>query len=126
MLKIVYTTLDNNNSDLKTRIYSDCWASYRQEIFAEYGYTLNRVNHSLWFGIGNFHTNTIEGLWSTLKRILNNFAGLSFKLIDALEKDEIEITDYINDWLCYGLFQRECERKKLINEKKKKSIIRFS
>ena len=50
----------------------------------------------MWFGRGSFHTNTVEGLWSS-----------------KLEKEGINSKDYIDDWLCYSLFLREIERKKL-------------
>ncbi len=30
------TFLDNSYGDLKTPIYSDCWASYRPENYSEY------------------------------------------------------------------------------------------
>ena len=51
-----------NEDTLKTRIYSDCYSSYQQSDFDEMGYILHRVNHSVWFGQGLFHTNTVEGL----------------------------------------------------------------
>ena len=42
------------------------------------------MNHSVWFGQGMFHTNSIEGLWSSIKPISNNFAGINFKILDEL------------------------------------------
>ena len=62
------------------------------------------MNHSVWFGIGLFHTNTVEGLWSQIKRLSNNFAGLNFSILENIEKEGIQSEDYINDLLCYYLF----------------------
>ena len=48
---------------LSTRVYSDCWAAYNEKEFSKNeGYILHKVNHSVWFGSGLFHTNNIEGL----------------------------------------------------------------
>ena len=55
-----------HNKCLSTRIYSDCWGAYQYSDFKNLGYLLHRVNHSIWFGKGHFHTNTIEGLWSQI------------------------------------------------------------
>ena len=52
---------------LSTRIYSDCWRAYNVTDFKNEGYYLHKVNHSIWFGRGNFNTNSIEGLWSCIK-----------------------------------------------------------
>ena len=41
--------------------------------FRNMGYILKRINHSVWFGIGLFHSNNIESLWGQLKRYTNNF-----------------------------------------------------
>ena len=70
---------ENINLDisLKTRIYSDCFSVYQANDFKDMGYILHRVNHSVWFGQGLFHTNSIEGLWSQIKRLSNNFSGLT-------------------------------------------------
>ena len=71
-----------------TRKYSDCFASYQPNTFRENGYILKRVNHSVWFGYGNFHTNNIEGLWSQIKRLTNNFSGISIESIEKLYNSE--------------------------------------
>ena len=47
----------SENELLNTRIYSDCFASYQPGDFQNLGYVLKRVNHSIWFGYGLFHTN---------------------------------------------------------------------
>ena len=105
------------NLDLRTRVYSDCFSVYQQNDFANLGYVLHRVNHSVWFGQGRFHTNSIEWLWACLKRISNNFVGLNFNLLDTLEKKGKSTLDFLNGWICYCLFFRDCERLKLTAEK---------
>ena len=40
---------------VKTRFYSDCFASYQSNDFKEMGYILHKVKHSVWFGQGSFH-----------------------------------------------------------------------
>lgn len=121
VIKNVFTNNDlgqfNNKKDihkysLSTRIYSDCWAAYDKEDFKNKGYILHRVNHSIWFGKGLFHTNTIEGLWSQLKRLNNNFSGINFEVLNQLEKKLINPVDYLNDWICWSLYLRTCEIKK--------------
>ena len=94
---------NNVNESTKTRIYSDCFQSYQPRDFKEMGYILNRINHSIWFGFGLMHTNSIEGLWSQLKRLNNNFSGINFEIINQLEKKLINPVDYLNDWI-FGLF----------------------
>ena len=72
------------------------------------------MNHSVWFGIGTLHTNTIESLWHQIKQITNNFAGISMEnLKKTYKNDEKEITDYLDGWLCFSLFIRETRIKKL-------------
>ena len=66
----------------KTRIYSDCYQTYQPVDFERMGYILKRINHSIWFGYGLMHTNTIEGLWSQIKRLNNNFSGLNISMIN--------------------------------------------
>ena len=102
-----------DNRDYRTRIYSDCYSVYRQSDFNEMGFLLHRVNHSIWFGQGLFHTNTVEGLWACIKRITNNFSGLTFNTLSNVESEGINAFDYIDDWLCYGLFMRDLNRKNL-------------
>ena len=81
----VSTIVQNDGDiDLRTRVYSDCFSAYSETDFNAIGYRLHRVNHSVWFGQGYFHTNTFEGLWSTIKRINNNFSGLNNNLIKLL------------------------------------------
>ena len=65
------------DSSVKTRIYSDCYSSNQVDDFKHLGYVLKRVNHSVCFGYGLFHTNTIEGLQSKIKKYSGNFSGIS-------------------------------------------------
>ena len=99
LMKIIKENIDTNeNQDMdldeenleNTRIYSDCFASYQPNAFRENGYILKRVNHSVWFGYGNFHTNNIEGLWSQIKRLTTNFSGISIESIEKLYNTEDE------------------------------------
>ena len=60
-----------------------------------------------------FHTNSIEGLWSCIKRISNNFAGINFKILEDLEKKGTEPQDYLDGWICFCLFIRDIEKNKL-------------
>ena len=41
------------------------------------GFILYKVNHSVHFGKGKFHTNTMVGILSQIKRYTNNFLGLN-------------------------------------------------
>ena len=59
--KNVYTHEYEREIDLRTRIYSDYFASYRENDFSNMDFVLHRANHSVWFFQGRFHTNTIEG-----------------------------------------------------------------
>ena len=54
------------------------------------GFLLKKINYSIWFGQGLFHTNSIEGLWSSIKRISNHFAGLNIKMLNDLENEGID------------------------------------
>ena len=78
------------------------------------GYILKRVNHSVWFGYGLFHTNNIESLWGKIKRYTNNFSGLSIDFLKSKFKENNDlIKEYLDGWICYALFLREIIRKKL-------------
>ena len=80
---MVYTpNLVEDNLNLQIYIYSDCFSAYREDDFNALGNVLHHVNHSMWFGQGRFHTNTIKGFLSCLKRLSNDFSGLNFKLLD--------------------------------------------
>ena len=57
--------------------------------------------------------NTIEGLWSQIKRLCNNFTGINFTLLDKLKNKGISPKDYLDDRICWALFLRNIELKKL-------------
>ncbi len=104
----------SEDESVKTRIYSDCFSSYQVNDFKEMGYILNKVNHSVWFGYGLFHTNGIESLWGQLKRYTNNFSGISIENLNSkFNNNENLIKEYLDGWICYALFMREIIRKKL-------------
>ena len=65
------------------------------------------------FGTGNFHTNTIEGVWSSIKRITNNFNGMNGSIYNKFQNNEIEYYNYINGWICAALYYMRCEHFKL-------------
>ena len=134
LMKIIkenVATNENQNMDLdeeyleNTRIFSDCFSSYQPDRFRENGYILNRVNHSVWFGYGNFHSNNIEALWSQIKRLSNNFSGISIGSMENLYPTEHEKKNYLDSWICYSLFFREVERKKLSRKGKIKLLINY-
>jgi hypothetical protein len=54
--------------------------------------------------LGSFHTNTVEGVWSKIKRLTHNFTGLNGNIIHKLEEKGINIMDYFNDWICTAIF----------------------
>ncbi len=81
---------------------------------------MKRVNHSVWFGYGNFHTNNIEGLWSQIKRLTNNFSGITIGYISDKEKK-----DYLDNWICYALYFPEIEQKKLSRKGKINLLINY-
>ncbi len=109
----------DEDESIQTRIFSGCFRSYQPNDFNNLGYILKRVNHSIWFGAGSLHTNTIESLWSQLKNIIQNFSGLIVDLLKKkFNKNEIEITNYIDGWLSFAILLRDFRRLKLnINDK---------
>ena len=118
---------ENINLDisLKTRIYSDCYSVYQTNDFKDMGYILHRVNHSVWFGQGLFHTNSIEGLWSQIKRLSNNFSGLTINQLENMENNGTNIKNYLDGWICYALFLRMIEKRKLSKLNTKNYLIDF-
>ena len=67
------------------------------------GFVLKKVNHSVWFGQGLFHTNSIKGLWSCIKLITNHFAGLNIKMLSNLEKNMIAPQKYMDGYALHFL-----------------------
>ena len=134
LMKIIQNNIaTNENEDMdmdeeyvtNTRIYSDCFASYQPNTFRQKGYILKRVNHSVWFGYGNFHTNNIEGLWSQIKRLTNNFSGITIGSISEKCQNDKEKKDYLDNWICYALYFREIEQKKLSRKGKISLLINY-
>ena len=134
----IYTSNENENEEnedsdennnlaisLKTRIYSDCYSVYQTNDFKDMGYILHRVNHSVWFGQGLFHTNSIEGLWSQIKRLSNNFSGLTINQLENMENNGINIKNYLDGWICYALFLRMIEKRKLSKLNTQNYLIDF-
>ena len=91
--------IDNDLSEeesCKTRIYSECFASYDIDDFRNLGFILKRVNHSVWFGYELFHTNNVESLWGQIKRYCNNFSGLSIEFLqNKFNNNNNLIRDYV-------------------------------
>ena len=99
------------NLSTKKRIYSECFNSYQINDFRNMGYYLKRINHSIWFGYGIFHTNTIELLWNNIK---NNFTCVNINiLLKKFNGNEILIRNYFDRWIYYFLFIRDIVRHKL-------------
>ena len=73
------------------------------------------VNHIVWFGQGLFHTNTVEGLWSQIKRLTKNFSGITFSMVEKLESNGVNIKNYFDAWICYALFLRNVEKNKYLH-----------
>ena len=99
---------------IRTRVFSDSFSSYQVSDFSNLGFILKRINHSVWFGTGYLHSNTIESLWHQIKSINNNFTGLSVEKLKLMfNNDENMIINYLDGWICYSLFLRDINRKKL-------------
>ena len=122
LLSLVKENVNTNDNDeeevseaeiTKTRIYSDCFQMYQAADFAQMNYILKRINHSIWFGYGLIHTNTVEGLWSQIKRLNNNFSGLNINNIIKKFTSDTDKINYLDGWIAYSLFLREIEMKKL-------------
>ena len=73
------------------------------------GFILQRINHSISFGQGLNHTNTIEGIWSRLKRLCDCFNGLNGKQFYFNNNHNCYDTDYFNGYICPGIFFMDCE-----------------
>ena len=113
-------TIDNEDDDLpesystKTRVYSDSFSSYQVNDFKRLGFILKKVNHSVWFGYGLFHTNTVESLWNRIKAYTHNFTGISIENLNKeFDNDETLIQEYLDGWITYALLLREFKRSRL-------------
>lgn len=107
----VYT--NDKDDEGRTSIYSDYFASYQIEDFKNMGFKLKKVNHSVSLGAVLFPTNNLKGLWGQIKRLSNNFSGLNFDILANVEKDIINIEDYIKDWFYYYIFSGDLKRKNI-------------
>ena len=106
-----------------TRIYTDWWQSYQVKDFNEIGFILHKVNHSILFGKGSFHTNTIKDVWSKIKHFTNNFSGLNVNVANKLSLQGIDLIDYFNDWICTALIFIKTEHLALAENKKKNLFL---
>ena len=96
---------DNNLSEslsTKTRVYSDSFTSYQVRDFKRWGYILKKkVNHSVWFGYGLFHMNTVESLCSQIKYYANHFTGLSIENLNKEFNNDETPNSGISRWMDY-------------------------
>ena len=117
----------NNNDDMDnppaTRIFSDCWNAYSTSDFNEAGYIHHKINHSVWFGQGSFHTNNIEGIWSKIKRLMDNFNGINGNIFNG--KNNINNIDYFNSWISLGIFFMNTEHLQFGINAKKNYLISY-
>ena len=86
---------------------------------------LHKVNHSVWFGQGLFHTNTVEEIWAQIKRLTNDFSSITYNIIETLEKNGTNIKAYFDGWICYALFLRMVEKRKLSKLNTQNYLIDF-
>lgn len=48
-----------------------------------------------------FRTNNIEGIWSRLKRLTQNFNGINCNEFNG--NNQIDNFEYFNVWICQGI-----------------------
>ena len=105
---------EDEDENIRTRVFSDCFRSNQVSDFKKEGFILKRVNHRKCFGAGNLHKNTIESLLHQIKLLADDFSGLSVeKLKIMFNNDEKPIIKYLDGWICYALTIREMRRKKI-------------
>ena len=82
----LYEDNDDNeaNFSIQTRVFSDCFRTYERNDFKNMGFILKKVNHSIWFGVGLIHTNTIESFWHQIKLLTDKFNGLNLEAIKKI------------------------------------------
>ena len=87
--KTLHAFADANIADEAEAIHTDDWAAYRG--IGDEDTRHKTVNHSIKEYVrGDVHTNSIEGVWSLLKRsIVGSFHKISIKHLDAY-LDELE------------------------------------
>ena len=86
-------------------------------------YKLYKVNHSVWFGHGHFHTNSIEGTWSRIKRLSRSFNGLNGNIFNTSR--DIDNKAYFEGWICTAIFFMKCESLHLAINQKKNYLIDY-
>ena len=128
--KNIYTNYDHieNNNDpdaiiYPTRIFSDCFQTYQVADFNNLGYKLYKVNHSVWFGQGHFHTNSIEGTCSRIKRLSRSFNGLNGNIFNT--NRNLNNRSYFEGWICTAIFFMKCESLHLAMNQKKNFLINY-
>lgn len=100
-----YASIEIDESKI---IGSDSFTSYQVNNFKRLGFILKKVNHSIWFGYGLFHNNTVESLWSQIKTYTHNFTGISIENLNKeFNNDETQIQEYLDGWITYALLLRE-------------------
>ena len=110
---IIRNNIDEDVENPATRIYTDSFQTYQVGDFNRMGFILHRINHSISFGQGINHTNTIEGVWSRLKRLCDCFNGLNGNQFYFNNNHNCNDTDYFNGYICAGIFFMDCEKNKL-------------
>ena len=56
------------------------------------------------------------------KRISHDFSGVNFKILKDIENKDGNACEYIDDWICFSLFIRECEKMKLTEAEKREFL----
>ena len=74
------------------------------------GFILHRINHSISFGQGINHNNTIKSFWSRLKRLCDNFNGLNGKQFYFNNNHNYKDTNCFNDYICACIIFMDCKR----------------
>ena len=71
------------------------------------------------------HTNTVEGLWSQIKRLNNTFSGLNINNIIKKFTSDTDIINYLDGWIAYSIFLREIEMKKIAWSERKLNLCHY-
>ena len=122
---IIINNQDNDTYHPATRIYTDSFQTYQVGDFNQMGFILHRINHSISFGQGINHKNTVEGIWSRLKRLCDCFNGLNGKQFYFNNNHNLNDYDYFNGYICAGIFYMDCEKNNLGFKAKGDYIIPF-
>ena len=60
-----------------------------------------------------------------IKRLNGNFSGITFKTLEKLESNGITSKDYLNDWICYSLFLRDCDKNKYDESQSREYLVKI-